>query len=127
MAENLCDDLEFWYRTIRLREAGAGAVLPGTGDARYKGKHGLPVEADGPVESARARDLNAPVISGGKAPERLHRSQAVLDLVRDMDRAGKLIASICHAGSVPASAGVLNARIVGARLSGNRSNGDSPD
>jgi FixJ family two-component response regulator len=34
----------------------------------------------------------------GYTSHRLRRSQAVLDLVRDMDRAGKLIAFICHAG-----------------------------
>ncbi|MEJ2387181.1 MAG: type 1 glutamine amidotransferase [Chromatiaceae bacterium] len=110
LAEDLYEDLELWYPTIRLREAGAVVVLLGTGDARYTGKHGLPVEVDGPVESARVSDLDALVIPGGYAPDRLRRSQAVLELVRTMDRAGKLIAFICHAGWVPASAGILKGR-----------------
>jgi protease I len=43
-------------------------------------------------------DLDVLTIPGGYASHRLRRSEAVLDLVRDMDRAGKLIAFICHAG-----------------------------
>jgi protease I len=110
LAEDLYEDLELWYPTIRLREAGAAVVLLGTGNARYKGKHGLPVEVDGPIESVPVSDLDALVIPGGYAPDRLRRSQAVLELVRTMDRAGKLIAFICHAGWVPASAGILKGR-----------------
>jgi protease I len=110
LAEELYEDLELWYPTIRLREAGAAVVLLGTGQEQYTGKHGLPVKVDGPVESMSASDLDALVIPGGYAPDRLRRSAGVIKLVRDMDRAGKLIAFICHAGWVPASAGILRSR-----------------
>jgi protease I len=110
LAEDLYEDLELWYPTIRLREAGAAVALLGTGQSHYTGKHGLPVKVDAPAESANVSELDGLVIPGGYAPDRLRRHAAVLKLVRDMDRAGKLIAFICHAGWVPASAGILKDR-----------------
>lgn len=49
-------------------------------------------------------------IPGGFAPDRLRRSQRVLDLVKAFDTAGKPIAFICHAGWVPISAQILKGR-----------------
>ncbi|MBU1637591.1 DJ-1/PfpI family protein, partial [bacterium] len=51
-------------------------------------------------------------IPGGWAPDRLRMSEAVLALVRDMNRAKKPIACICHGGWVLASAGVVRGRTV---------------
>jgi protease I len=107
LVEELFEDLEFWYPVIRLREAGARVVVLGTGKQRYHGKHGLAASADAPVESAQAEDLDALVIPGGYAPDHLRRSEAVLNLVRHMNSLHKLVAFICHAGWVPASAGIL--------------------
>jgi protease I len=112
LVEDLFEDLELWYPVIRLREAGASVELLGPGNARYRGKHGLTAMADAPVESARAEEIDGLVIPGGYAPDRLRRSTAVLDLVRRMDKLGKPVAFICHAGWVPASAGILGDRHV---------------
>jgi protease I len=112
LVEDLFEDLEFWYPVIRLREAGATVVVLGTGQERYRGKHGLSASADAPVESVQAEDLDALVIPGGYAPDRLRRSEAVLELVRRMHALDRTIAFICHAGWVPASAGILRDRHV---------------
>src|SRR5262249_21821813 len=50
------------------------------------------------------------VIPGGYAPDKLRRSEAVLDLVRAFDDAGQPIAFICHAGWVPISAKIVKGR-----------------
>ena len=50
------------------------------------------------------------VIPGGYAPDILRRHQKVLSLTRDIFRAGKPVAFICHAGWVPISAGILRGR-----------------
>ena len=47
-------------------------------------------------------------------PDKLRRDRDVLQLVRDLDEAGKLIAAICHGGWIPISAGVYR----GVRVTG---------
>lgn len=50
------------------------------------------------ADEVSADDDAAIVIPGGFAPDALRRSDAVLDLVRAFDEAGKPVAFICHAG-----------------------------
>ena len=71
--------------------------------------HG-PVPVDTTVDRVSAGDFDALVIPGGFAPDKLRRSAAVLDLVRDFHAASKPIAFICHAGWVPISAGIVKGR-----------------
>jgi protease I len=104
------EDLELWYPVLRLREEGAEVVLAGLGAARYHGKHGLPAEPDANAEDLDMADFDAILVVGGWAPDKLRRSERVLDLLRAADAAGKLIGVICHGGWVPASAGILKGR-----------------
>ncbi|AGA90629.1 intracellular protease, PfpI family [Thioflavicoccus mobilis 8321] len=112
LVEDLYEDLDLWYPTIRLREAGAAVTLLGTGRSDYRGKHGLPATADVSVDDIRAETLDALVIPGGYAPDHLRRHAGVLALVREMDRQQKPVAFICHAGWVPISAGIVRGRRV---------------
>ena len=50
------------------------------------------------------------MIPGGWAPDKLRLSKPVLDLTRAMFEKGKVVAAICHAGWVLASAGVCKGR-----------------
>ena len=111
-AENYYEDLELWYQKLRLMEEGADVVVAGTGDKAYKGKNGYPLEVDGNIKDYKARDFDAVVIPGGFAPDRLRRYKEVLDFVREMNKSGKVIAAICHAGWVLASAGIAKGRKV---------------
>jgi protease I len=113
LAENSFEDLELWYPVLRLREAGAAVMIVGTGSAEaYTGKHGLPVVVDGDADEVTVADLDAVVIPGGFAPDRLRRYQAVLSLVREAHQQGKVVAFICHAGWVPISAGIVKGKRV---------------
>jgi protease I len=104
------EDLELWYPKIRLEEEGASTTVAGLGADTYEGKHGYPVSVDVDVEQVRAEHFDALVIPGGYAPDRLRRSEAVLRLTREMHRAGKPVAFICHAGWVPISARILTGK-----------------
>lgn len=110
LAEDLYEDLELWYPTLRLREEGAQVVIAGPGGGSYTGKYGYPVTADVDVARVAAHDYDAVVIPGGYAPDRLRRVPAVLVLVRDLFEQGKVVAAICHAAWVPISAGILKGR-----------------
>ena len=112
LVEQDYQDLEVWYPVLRLREEGATVVVVGTGAAAYRGKNGYPITPDTAIDRVGARDFDAVVVPGGWAPDFLRRSPAVLALVREMDAAGKIVAAICHAGWVLASAGILRGRRV---------------
>ena len=105
-------DLEFWYPVLRLREEGAEVVIVGTGSAEsYIGRHGYPLsKVDAVADKVNAKDFNAVIIPGGWAPDVLRRYESVLKIVRDAFAQGKIVGSICHAGSVLVSANVLKGR-----------------
>ena len=112
LVEHAYEDLELWYPKLRLAEEGMEVVVAGPEKTAYSGKNGYPCRADRTLNEVRAVDFDALVIPGGWAPDRLRRSQVVLDLVREFDAAGKPIAMICHAGWVPISARILKGRKV---------------
>ena len=104
------EDLELWYPVLRLREEGAEVVVAGLGAPSYTGKYGLVAEPDAHVDDLHMADFDGILVVGGWAPDKLRRSEKVLELVRQADAAGKLLGVICHGGWVPASAGVLKGR-----------------
>lgn len=104
------EDLELWYPKLRLTEAGATVTVAGLGEPEYRGKRGYPIRVDGNVEQYKAEDFDVVIIPGGYAPDYFRRSDHLLELVREMDAAGKVVAAICHAGWVPVSAGIVKGR-----------------
>jgi protease I len=112
---DIYEDLELWYPKLRLIEAGAEVTVAGDqAEAKYTGKNGYPCVADAAIVEMRARDFDGLVVPGGFMPDKLRRNGDVLQLVRDFDAAGKLIAAICHGGWIPISAGVYR----GVRVTG---------
>jgi len=49
---------------------------------------------------------------GGYAPDKLRMYDEVLEIVRSMNSAGKVVAAICHAGWVIASADIIKGKNV---------------
>ena len=107
LAAPLYEDLELWYPKIRLEEEGAATTVAGLGEKTYQGKRGYPVTVDANVDQVDAGQFDGLVIPGGFAPDQLRRSERVLQITREIYRAGKPLAFICHAGWVPISAKVL--------------------
>jgi protease I len=113
LAEKLYEDLELWYPLLRLRGMGMTVHVVGTGSEQtYTSKHGYPVQVDTTADLVSAKDVDAVIVPGGYAPDYLRRYPAVLQLVRDAFNQGKVVAAICHAGWVLASAGILKGRQV---------------
>ena len=111
LAEDSYEDLELWYPLIRMREAGAEAIIAGTGSSDvYRSKHGLEAKVDTTADKVDASQIAAIVIPGGWAPDRMRRYPALLKLVKDAFDQGKVVAAICHAGWVLASARVAQGR-----------------
>ena len=111
LVENLYQELELWTPLFRVREAGANALtLAPSADAVYASKLGYPIKADLAVNEVSADQIDAVVIPGGFAPENFRRTPAILKLVKDVYDRGSLVAAICHAGWVIASAGIAKGR-----------------
>ncbi|MGH9453850.1 MAG: type 1 glutamine amidotransferase domain-containing protein [Terriglobia bacterium] len=106
-------ELEVWYPLLRFREDGAETHAVGAEAGKtYCSKKAYPVIADESLADVNASRYDAVVIPGGWAPDSLRQDERVLKLVRDMDAAGKVVASICHGGWVLASAGIIEGRRV---------------
>ncbi len=111
LVEEDYNDLEVWYPVIRLREEGAGVMLLGREKGRtYTGKYGLSAVSDCTAADISADEIDGILIPGGWAPDMLRRDKGILDLVSRVNSQGKLVAAICHAGSVLVSAGILKGR-----------------
>ncbi len=105
------EDLEFWVPVMRLREEGADVVIAGReAETSFTGKHGLTATTDVSARELDADELDAIVVPGGWAPDKLRRDDGVTSLVRKIDAQNKLVAQICHAGLVGISAGIVEGR-----------------
>jgi protease I len=111
LAENQYQELELWYPVLRFREAGAAVTIVGPkADQVYGSKLGYPVVPDESVDDVIPSDFDCVVVPGGFSPESLRRNAGMLNLVRNVDERGGVVAAICHAGWVLASAGIAKGR-----------------
>ena len=113
LAENQYQELELWYPLLRLREEGANVVVVGpVAEQAYASKLGYPVKPDVAITDVDAADFDAVVIPGGFAPEGMRRHKPMIEFVRKVHDQGALVAAICHAGWILASAGIAKDRNV---------------
>lgn len=111
--ENLFNTFEFWYPYYRLKEAGAEVIVVGSGSSEtYTGKPGTEVKVNVNIDQVGASDFDGIVIPGGYAPDIMRRYPKMVQLVKDLFESGKVVAAICHAGWMLASAEILKGKTV---------------
>jgi len=102
------EDLEFWVPVMRLREEDAEVTVAGLQPkTAVTGKNGLVTEADVAIDDVDAGALDAVLVPGGWAPDKLRRYGSVTSLVRGVHDRGGIVGMICHAGLVGISAGIV--------------------
>ena len=104
------EDLEIWYPKLRVEEAGYKTILAGIGDEKYLGKHGYPLQVDAQVADLKSEDFCGVLAPGGWAPDKIRRDENALRLVREINAAGKVVATICHGPWILISAGIVRGR-----------------
>jgi protease I len=110
--EDMYNDREFWYPYYRMKEEGAEVKVIGPRKGTFTAKEGITAEADVAISEARPEDFDALIIPGGFAPDLMRRTRAMVDFVAGMHSKGKIVAAICHAGWLLASAGIAKGRTV---------------
>jgi protease I len=93
------EDLEFWVTVMRLQEEDAEVTVAGLTTEPVRGKNGLEATADVEVAAVSADSVDAVVVPGGWAPDKLRRYHQ-----------GKVVGLICHAGLVGISAGIVDGK-----------------
>jgi protease I len=104
LVEDTYEDLELWYPTLRLREAGADVTIVGPEACTYTSTHGIPVQADTSADQVQADNFDALVIPGGSVADALSQHTAMLALLREAIRQGKVVATIFQEGRALAAA-----------------------
>lgn len=100
LVEEGFEDLEFWVTVMRLREEGAEVRIVGTSAGKtVRGKHCLEATSEVAAGEVSAEELDAIVVPGGWAPDKLWRSPEVTGLVRAVAERGRIVGMICHAGA----------------------------
>jgi protease I len=111
--ESLFNTFEFWYPYYRLKEAGAEVIVVGSGSSEiYTGKPATEVKVDVSIDQVSAAEFDGMVIPGGYAPDIMRRYPKMVQLVKNLFEEGKVVAAICHAGWMLASAKILKGKTV---------------
>ena len=110
-------DHEVVYAYYRALEAGFELEVATAGGRPVSGKHGVPLPLDTrakaciPYEQLAPRDFDLVILPGGhEAPDHVRRERPVLEFVRGMDAAGKVVAGLCHGPWIMISAGIMRGR-----------------
>ncbi len=109
---DIYNEFEFWYPYYRMKEDGADVVVIGPDSAGYSSKYGIPAKADCGITDVKAQDFDALIIPGGYAPDHMRKIPEMGAFVKEMYNQGKIIAAICHAGWMLASAGIIHGKTV---------------
>lgn len=112
LVEEDFEDVELTEPMKALKEAGAKVTLVGSGSrTEYHGKrHSVTVKPDTTADKVSAADFDAIFIPGGYAPDKMRLHQPMIDLVKEANRSGKLIAALCHGPQLLISADIVRGK-----------------
>lgn len=105
------EEAEFIYPYYRFQEEGyqMTIVAPEAGKM-YNGKHGLPFKADIAPDSVNVDEYDAIIVPGGQAPDRMRLNSGLVNIIREANNQGKVIAAICHGPQVLIEANIVKDR-----------------
>jgi len=94
-----------------LRRAEVEVVAAGLKEGLVEGSHKIRLLPDTSLDKIHPRDFDVLILPGGYPGfVNLGNDERILNMAREMDRAGKYVAAICGAPSVLIKAGVLQGR-----------------
>jgi protease I len=97
LLENGVEDSEFIYPYYRFQEEGYKMdILAPKSKTTYVGKHGVPFTSELSPAEVKLEDYDALIIPGGQAPDKMRIHCDLVDVVKQANSKGKIIAAICH-------------------------------
>jgi protease I len=101
IVDQMYQTLEVWYPYYRLKEAGFKVnFVADQAKKEYHSKEGYPCVSEIAAGQADPAEFACMLVPGGFAPDFMRRSPQVIKFANDMVNSGKLIAAICHGGSL---------------------------
>lgn len=111
LVENGFEDIELLYPYYRFQEAGYRVEVVGPeAGVVYSGKKGGSIKSTLTPEGVDLGEYAAVVVPGGWAPDRMRTKPGIVQLVRDANSKGLVIAAICHAAQLLVEADILRGR-----------------
>jgi protease I len=105
------EDTEFAYPYYRLQEDDFTVDVASNGGVDIVAKHGLPIKANVDIKKLNVVDYDMLIVPGGlESPDRLRQIPELLNFIREMNDANKVIASVCHGPWVLISAGIVKGK-----------------
>ena len=114
LAEEHFEDSELTEPLRAMKDAGARVLIVGSGSKKvYRGKSGsAEVTVDTTADKVEAGQIDAIIVPGGYAPDKMRLHQPMVDLVRTAHAQGKIIAAVCHGPQLLISADIVKGRRV---------------
>lgn len=105
------EDVEFLYPYYRFQEEGYKVeVVASKAKETYLGKHGVPARSDLSPKDVDIDEYDALIIPGGSAPDRMRIDEGLVNIVKEANEKGKIIAAICHGPQMLIEADVLRGK-----------------
>jgi protease I len=111
LVENGFEDVELLYPYYRFQEAGYRVEVVGPeAGVVYSGKKGGSITSTLAPGDVDLDEYAAVIVPGGWAPDRMRTKPGLVQLVKDADSKGLVIAAICHAAQLLVEADILRGR-----------------
>ena len=108
-ADGFCD-LELFVPYYRFLEEGFDVDVASRKKGAIQGKHGYEITATKTFDEVNAEEYDMLFLPGGKAPSKVRKEAAVLQIVRHFMEKNKPVAAICHGPQILIRAGVVKDR-----------------
>ncbi|OGO02544.1 MAG: hypothetical protein A2Y91_01470 [Chloroflexi bacterium RBG_13_54_8] len=102
-------DAELMESLRAMKDVGAKVVVVGSGSQEsYRGKRGeTTIAVDIAANEVDGDSIDAIIIPGGYAPDKMRLCQPMIDLVKKTYESGKVVAAICHGPQLLISANIV--------------------
>ncbi len=109
---DMVEDSEFEVPYRKLRDSGHQVMVIGQERGTVTGKQGGTFTTEFSAQEITPEDVDALVIPGGYSPDKLRTDPQIVELTRQITRAGKPVAAVCHGPWLLVEADVLRGRQV---------------
>ena len=112
------EDSEFIYPYYRFQEEGFKMdIVAPQAKKEYVGKRGVPFTSEFSPSDVDLNDYDAVIIPGGQAPDRMRIHPDLVQLIKEANSLGKVIAAVCHGPQLLIEADIVRGKTVTSWLS----------